>query len=492
MVQPSRLLLILIYIGCMAGIIMLLSPGKVNMPFFAEIKVFDYKDAFGKPTPQADITNILALEESLLIEDNKEETEETAPEIEETTIPINYKEDVSEKLRDFKIHIQVPNDNPKVLDNFFASLRELSGKNELIRILHYGDSQLEGDRISDYLRNRLQKRFGGCGIGLAPVMIVNDISATLWQKTSENWVRYSTYGIDRKQPTHKNYGLLGHYFSLYDYETKPTGPFKAWSRYLRNSKTFKRFNAVEQITLLYRNRRAPLQVSATINNAKVGNVDLPITKDLGIKKYALNGNFQKAVFEFSSNGAPDLYGIAFDCKRGIALDNIAMRGSSGIEFTQISRNFYKEQLKKLNVKFLIVQYGVNVIPNVRDDYGFYRYSFSKQLKYLKSLDPELDILVIGVSDMSRKDGTDYASYPNVKLVRDAQKAAAFDAGCAFWDLYEAMGGENSMVSWVNADPPMGHTDYTHFTPRGARLVAEMIYSELMRAYEDYKRRTIVQ
>ncbi len=491
MVKPSRLFLILFYVGCMSGIIMLLSPGNVSLPLLSEFKIFDFDDAFGQPVKQADITNIIALEGSLVKKEEETETQEEEVDT-EVTKQVNYQEDVSEKLRDFKVPIQYPAGNEKALDNFFASLRELSGKNELIRILHYGDSQLEGDRISDYLRNRFQKRFGGCGIGLAPLMIVNDISATLWQKTSENWVRYSTYGAERKQPTHKNYGLLGHYFALYDHEEKPPPPYKAWSRFLRNTKTYKRFNAVEEITLLYRNRRAPLNVSLTLNGSKLASEDLPTTNDFGMHKYKLNGNFQKAVFEFASSGSPDLYGVAFDCQRGIALDNIAMRGSSGLAFTQISRNFYKEQIKKLNVKFLIVQYGVNVIPNVRDDYGFYRYSFSKQLKYLKSLDPELDILVVGVSDMSRKEGTEYESYPNVKLVRDAQKAAAFEAGCAFWDLYEAMGGENSMVSWVNAEPPMGHTDYTHFTPRGARLVAEMMYSELMRAYEEYKQRTIVQ
>ena len=491
MVKPTRLLIILFYVGCMSAVIMLLSPGKIKLPLIAEFKVFDFDDAFGKPVEQADITNIIALEESLVGEEEEEQPIGNALTAEDTK-PVNYKEDVSEKLRDFKVPIQFPDNNKEALDHFFASLRELSGKDELIRILHYGDSQLEGDRISDYLRNRFQKRFGGCGIGLAPLMIVNDVSATLWQQTSDNWVRYSTYGADRKQPTHKNYGLLGHYFSLYDYDAKPLPPYKGMSRFLRNTKTYKRFNAVENITLLYRNRRAPLNVSLTLNGSRVASEDLPVTDDLGMRTYRLDGNFQKAVFDFASRGAPDLYGVAFDCQRGIALDNIPMRGSSGIEFTQISRNFFKEQIKKLNVKFLIVQYGVNVIPSVREDYGFYRYSFSKQLKYLKSLDPELDILVIGVSDMSRKEGTEYESYPNVKLVRDAQKAAAFDAGCAFWDLYEAMGGENSMVSWVNAEPPMGHTDYTHFTPRGAKLVAEMMYSELMRAYEDYKRRTIVQ
>jgi hypothetical protein len=40
---------------------------------------------------------------------------------------------------------------------------------ESCRILHYGDSQLEGDRISGYLRQRLQAVFGGSGPGFIPI-----------------------------------------------------------------------------------------------------------------------------------------------------------------------------------------------------------------------------------------------------------------------------------------------------------------------------------
>lgn len=34
-----------------------------------------------------------------------------------------------------------------------------------VRVLHFGDSQVEGDRISDYLRSVLQEKYGGYGPG---------------------------------------------------------------------------------------------------------------------------------------------------------------------------------------------------------------------------------------------------------------------------------------------------------------------------------------
>ena len=78
------------------------------------------------------------------------------------------------------------------------------------------------------------------------------------------------------------------------------------------------------------------------------------------------------------------------------------------------------------------------------------------------------------------------SYPNIEQIRDAQRNAAFRSGSAFWDLYEAMGGHNSMVSWVHNDPPQAEADYTHFNPAGARVIGKMMYDALIEEYYRHK------
>jgi hypothetical protein len=93
---------------------------------------------------------------------------------------------------------------------------------------------------------------------------------------------------------------------------------------------------------------------------------------------------------------------------------------------------------------------------------------------------------MGVTDMSRKEGGQYESYPNIPKIRDAQKNAAFRAGCAFWDSYQAMGGKNSMPSWVFADPPLARKDFTHFTYKGSVVISKMFYKALIRDYRKYK------
>ena len=62
--------------------------------------------------------------------------------------------------------------------------------------------------------------------------------------------------------------------------------------------------------------------------------------------------------------------------------------------------------------------------------------------------PDADILMLGVSDRSRQvDGT-FETMPAVLALLHAQRQAARRSGVAFWNVFGAMGGENSMVRFV--------------------------------------------
>ncbi len=121
------------------------------------------------------------------------------------------------------------------------------------------------------------------------------------------------------------------------------------------------------------------------------------------------------------------------------------------------------------------------MPHVKSDYNYYKNILIKQLKSIKAAHPGVSIVVIGPSDMSRNNGGNMVSYSNIPLIRDAMKEAAFETGCCFWDLYEAMGGENSMSAWVSKG--LAQKDYTHFSYKGAKYVGEMLFNAIMEQVE---------
>ena len=78
--------------------------------------------------------------------------------------------------------------------------------------------------------------------------------------------------------------------------------------------------------------------------------------------------------------------------------------------------------------------------------------------------------------------------PGVKnLIRYQQNIAA-ESGIAFWNMFEAMGGEGSMANLVHAKPSMANYDYTHINFRGGKHLAGLLYETLIYGKEQYDRR----
>ncbi len=65
----------------------------------------------------------------------------------------------------------------------------------------------------------------------------------------------------------------------------------------------------------------------------------------------------------------------------------------------------------------------------------------------------------------RTEDGELRTMPGVKnLIRYQQNIAA-ESGIAFWNMFEAMGGEGSMAKLVHAKPSMANYDYTHINFR---------------------------
>ena len=370
---------------------------------------------------------------------------------------------------------------------FFKNIQRNEG---LIHVLHYGDSQIEGDRITGFLRNRFQQRFGGTGGGLVSLVEVNNIDGAISVENVGDWKRYTLFGKTDKDVNHKKYGVMlsfSRFAPLYnDSIINDSILYKGEVKLSKASSSYANCYKFSNLKLLYGNNKKPVNVEVMDGEKLLGYETLLPTEGLQIISWKLEEVPKEITLKFSGKDSPDLYAISVESDKGVAFDNIPLRGSSGTDFARGDLTLLKECYERLNVKLLIFEFGVNVVPNIQEDYKFYENWIYGQLSTLRRIHPDMGIIVIGISDMSLKTENGMESYPNIEKIRDAQKKAAFRANCAFWDFYQAMGGKNSMPSWVNADPPMAAKDYTHLSPRGARIVSEMLYNALINEYNEFK------
>jgi len=364
-----------------------------------------------------------------------------------------------------------------LLDPFFRKLDELrAGTIRRTRIIHFGDSQIENDRMTSLIRYRLQQHFGGSGTGLIPAIPLYAGHLAFEQEQSGRWLRYTFFGKRDTSIMHNRYGVMGAFASV------PIAGEELPSLHFRFN-TERRTGRCNRIRVFLHSCVMDASLILQVNDSI--RVTLSSLHD-GYNVAELNAGTRvkelSILADFPEGGR--IYGISFETDRGLQVDNIAMRGSAGLLFSKLDREQLQAMMEDLSPGLLLLQFGGNVVPYL-EDADYYRRAFARELRFIRGLCPGVPVIVIGPSDMSIKQRGRFKTYPNIEPIRDALKTAALESGYAFWDLYEAMGGYNSMPSFVEADPPLASSDYVHFTPRGANLVAEMLYNALMLEYRKY-------
>ena len=386
-------------------------------------------------------------------------------------LPDNTPDTVNKEQNDGIVGFEYRAEAKESLLRFFLALDSLKqSRNTSIRILHYGDSQIEGDRISGCIRKELQKTFGGRGRGTIPMYSLSQVKGISCNYSSE----WGFYSILQAQAGYNRYGTMMSYI-------------KALADSAVTEINFASPTDCE-LTLYFSSpdKESRLKVSDRQNDI----LEIPIPQSSSLQQESIRLTSQSRYLRIETDAGTELYGMDLSETRGIYLDNISLRGSSGWGIRQCNKAIFESMANDLNVRLVIMQFGVNAIPQeegkIIKDYTFYKTEFAKQLRYLHASMPEAAVIVVGVSDRSIRKGDKYVTNPNIFKLRQAQKEAALENGCIFWDLFQAMGGENSMPAWVLRDKPLANKDFIHFNNNGAEYVATMLLKALYKEYEASK------
>lgn len=373
-------------------------------------------------------------------------------------------------FRNDPARLYFPDDNIELLDRFFASLDRAD--EQQVRIMHYGDSQLEEDRITATIRDFLQEKFGGGGGGLLPIAGQYFNRSYSVSASYDAPYRIVYAGTPEMRAGHNRYGPLGRVSLLSGPITITVSPLK------QNQAPSRYYN---RITVLAGNRysEAKAVCKGRTLSSKAGETVSRFT-------FELPDSTTRASVTLS--GAEEIYGVSVDNATGVTVDNIAMRGCSGAIFTAISSGQLSEYFKHSSVRLIILQYGGNMMPFTKTDKAIadYKATLEKQISYLHKLAPDAVILFIGPSDMSTSIGGKMQTYPHLEKMVDAIRSAALDSGAIFWDMYGAMGGNGSMARWVHSSPPLAGSDYVHFTTKGSQRIGEIFCESLMLYYDYYE------
>jgi hypothetical protein len=400
--------------------------------------------------------------------------------IDSTEITVAPKIASLDSLIAYQHFFELPDGHDTLMYPFFRRLKAAREQSKPLRILHYSDSQIESDRITSTIRNYMQKNFGGRGCGYIPVVPASDISRSFQGDVPDKWQRFSIHDRKKDSLAMNRYGIAGAFSRYAATDAADTATHIGLTPVTFGYRLARSFTHVR---FYYGNADRP--VSVTVNQANTQT--LKAGKDVMSALWRFDAPQQSLLLDLVSNPLPDVYGMTLDGASGVAVDNLPLRGSTGTEFTQMDRKQLQKMFAMMDVGAVIYQFGANAVTMYNGKADYYARLMTQQLQALKSASPNLLIVVVSAGDMSQNSPNGYVTYPGLAEIHEAQRKTALECGCVFWDLRNAMGGENSMPAWVFAEPPLANKDFIHFTITGAKIVGELF----CKAWETEYRKFIV-
>ena len=361
------------------------------------------------------------------------------------------------------------------LSHFYAALDRTARKQAgaITRVIHYGDSLIDLDRITGPLRRRLQARYGHAGRG--------------FMLAGKPWRWYAQKGVTVSEPRdawfklrllRKRYdGRLGLGLTAFE-------PKKAFTWIRLNLAPAASGTSLE---LLYdrRPRGGSFQVVA-------GKESSPWVKTASEQKALGSHRMTVATapdkVQIKVRGTVRLFGLITERPGpGITWENLPLVGTRFHHLVMPDEAHWAAQLQHRRPNLVVFQFGANDTISFGKSIETYGEKVLRVLRRVHKALPRSSCLVIGPLDrVQRNKRGRFVTPKNVELVKNTQKGAAHTAGCAFWDGQRAMGGPGAMVRWARKGWAV--KDYIHVTRPGSEAFAGILDRALEYGFKKFRAR----
>jgi len=377
----------------------------------------------------------------------------------------------------FKHPILEPNliDEQDALRGFYLALwrTELGAPGAITRVLHYGDSPVTADSITADVRSLLQQHFGDAGHGFVLV--------------AKPWAWYGHRGVDVQgkgwriaaatQVRAKDgfHGLGGVSFE------GETG----------SSSHFELVEDHSQIEIHFLRQPGGGTLTVEAEGQKLGQVDTDgPDKAPDYQTFPLSAGAREIDLAVE-RGPVRLFGVSFERNApGVIYNSLGLNGGQvQVVVRYFDKPQWTEELQHQHPDLVVINYGTN--ESIYADYieRSYPGELRQVIQYVKAAVPRASVLIMSPMDRGQRDSTSrITTVPTLPRLVEIQRQMASEMGCAFFNTFQAMGGEGTMARWYDSQPRLVSADFTHPLPAGARKVGVLLDQALESGYRQFKAR----
>lgn len=359
-------------------------------------------------------------------------------------------------------------EQPGALVPAFERLYRLSapGERAPVHIIHFGDSHTAADEWTGGLRDQIQQRFGdgGSGFSLAGVPFLGYRRFDARGGATAGW---KTAGL-RSATGDGYFGLGGVSIS-----TERAGQ----SVFLDA--------ACDSLEIDYLQQPGGGRLALYADDELIQEFSTDGELGPGIAAFQPSPGKHRFTLRTLDSQPVRLFGWVADKASGVTYEALGINGAEASVILKWNQPMLATYLQRRNAGLIVLAYGTNEASDPNWKTESYPAMFSTLLDTLRQAAPGASILVLGPTDRWARIKGKWQVYPGIDGIVAAERGAAREHGCAFWDAGRRMGGEGAMRDWVYAG--LGQGDYVHFTAPGYHRLADALFADLMRQYEEYKK-----
>lgn len=348
-------------------------------------------------------------------------------------------------------------------DRFREALASASSRR--VRIAVIGDSYIEGDIFCQNLRDLLQQRYGGQGVGFMAMHSDFPGFRRSVRQSGSGWAMHDIRSLSRRDSLRT---LSGDYAKA---DAMSQAVFKA-------SDAFEGTRSWSHSSLLF---IAPDSGTVTLTGADGVPQSFEVASSPAVQQLVLPGNTTSFAVE---SGIPGLValGAYLDGDAGVQLDCMSVRGNSGLALRMLNRALCEQMRRYVDYDLIILEFGMNAISPDQTNYDTYADAMTNSVERVRRCYPDADILVMGVGDRGSRGGNAVHSLPAAVGMVKAQRRMARDARTLFWDTRAAMGGDDAIADWRKRR--LVNADYVHLNHAGGAELAALLDKAIMKALDE--------
>jgi lysophospholipase L1-like esterase len=165
---------------------------------------------------------------------------------------------------------------------------------------------------------------------------------------------------------------------------------------------------------------------------------------------------------------------------GLTYHSIGVNGAATYSFLRCTN--FTNQLQSLQPDLVIFGLGINDAyrPENQFSQATYEANYDSLVWKIHEVNPDAVFIFMTNNDSYYKRRY---SNPNIVKVQKAMESLSAKYQSAYWDLFEIMGGFNSIRGWERYG--LAKRDKIHFTPAGYALNADLLFEAIKRSYGNY-------